>query len=267
MWTDRPEARPQPDRIALPRFLDQRRQGAARAPQGQYVVAVLGWRGGTLPEDTAYNGFYVSSTGGAAGTLQRVKTPGIPGAIGRVSLDYSPGGATLWAIIECVRDPHPERRLPVRQGHRGRAVAPHGRRAQPGQGAQQRHRGRAGRPGTTSTSSSTRRTATTSTSGSRRSTRRATAARPGRRSARTGTSRSPCWSFDPTQDTCPDTTHPDQHAACGGRRRDGVLRQRRRHVQPARRRCAGSCAGTTSTPPCGRCSTTTPASAGARRRR
>ncbi|MFL6099196.1 MAG: hypothetical protein ACJ71T_04495, partial [Actinomycetales bacterium] len=23
----------------------------------------------------------------------------------------------------------------------------------------------------------------------------------------------PCWSFDPAQDTCPDTTHPDQHAA------------------------------------------------------
>ena len=62
--------------------------------------AVLGWRGGTLPEDTAYNGFYVSSTGGAAGSWQRVKTPGIQGAIGRVSLDYSPGGATLWAIIE-----------------------------------------------------------------------------------------------------------------------------------------------------------------------
>ena len=67
---------------------------------GQYVVAVLGWRGGTLPADTTFNGFYVSTTGGGAGTYQVVNTPGIQGQIGRVSLDYSRDGATLWATIE-----------------------------------------------------------------------------------------------------------------------------------------------------------------------
>src|SRR5205814_2097991 len=66
---------------------------------GQYVVAVLGWRGGTLPDTYAYNGFYVSTTGGGAGSWQKVATPGITGLVGRTSLDYGPDGQ-LWAVIE-----------------------------------------------------------------------------------------------------------------------------------------------------------------------
>jgi hypothetical protein len=66
---------------------------------GQYVVAVLGWRGGTLPDTYAYNGFYVSKTGGGAGSWQKVATPGIAGLVGRTSLDYGPNGR-LYAIVE-----------------------------------------------------------------------------------------------------------------------------------------------------------------------
>lgn len=67
---------------------------------GQYVVAVLGWRGGTLPDTYAYNGFYVSRTGGAAGSWQRVGATGIKGLIGRTSLDYSADGSKLYAVVE-----------------------------------------------------------------------------------------------------------------------------------------------------------------------
>ena len=66
---------------------------------GRNVTAVLGWRGGTLPTDLAYNGFYVSHTGGDAGSFDRVDAHGIPGMVGRTSLDYAADGALL-AIVE-----------------------------------------------------------------------------------------------------------------------------------------------------------------------
>jgi hypothetical protein len=67
---------------------------------GKYVVAVLGWRGGTLPDDVSYNGFYVSTTGGTAGSFQLVTAAGIDPAIGRSSLDYSADGSKLYAVVE-----------------------------------------------------------------------------------------------------------------------------------------------------------------------
>lgn len=67
---------------------------------GQYVVAVLGWRGGTLPDTYAHNGFYVSRTGGGPGSWQRVGATGIKGLIGRTSLDYSADGRKLYAVVE-----------------------------------------------------------------------------------------------------------------------------------------------------------------------
>jgi hypothetical protein len=66
---------------------------------GQEVVAVLGWRGGTPVDTYSYNGFYVSKKGGADGTWKKVASPGITGLIGRTSLDYGPDGQ-LYAIVE-----------------------------------------------------------------------------------------------------------------------------------------------------------------------
>lgn len=71
--------------------------------QGKEVVAVLGWRGGSLPADISYNGFYVSHDNGTSGTFAKVTPKGISGPIGRTSLDYGPDGALL-AIIEDPED-------------------------------------------------------------------------------------------------------------------------------------------------------------------
>ncbi len=64
---------------------------------GREVVAVLGWRGGTLPADIARNGFYASHDGGAS--FVQVDPKGISGPTGRTSLDYGPDGALL-AVVE-----------------------------------------------------------------------------------------------------------------------------------------------------------------------
>ena len=60
------------------------------------MIAVLGWRGGTLPDTYAYNGFYVSKTGGGAGSWQKVATPGITGLVDVVS---SPAHATAVGLV------------------------------------------------------------------------------------------------------------------------------------------------------------------------
>src|SRR6185437_12943822 len=67
---------------------------------GKYVVAALGWRGGTLPADTSYNGFYVSTTGGTAGSFHKVTPAGMTPTIGRSSLGYSANGNKLYAVVE-----------------------------------------------------------------------------------------------------------------------------------------------------------------------
>src|SRR4051812_3965795 len=62
---------------------------------GQYIVANMAWRNGT-----AYDGFYVSTDGG--NTFARVKTGGAinDNDLGRSSLAYSADGAKLYAVVE-----------------------------------------------------------------------------------------------------------------------------------------------------------------------
>ena len=67
---------------------------------GRVVLAALGWRGGTLPSDLAFNGFYVSSDWGKPGTFHRITPTGaIPANdIGRTS--FAVGGGRIYAVIE-----------------------------------------------------------------------------------------------------------------------------------------------------------------------
>jgi hypothetical protein len=68
---------------------------------GQVVLAALGWRGGTLPTDLAYNGFYESTDGGNSFTKLSLKG-NLAGAtdIGRTTFAYSADGKVLYALIE-----------------------------------------------------------------------------------------------------------------------------------------------------------------------
>ena len=68
---------------------------------GKVVLAPLGWRGGTLPGDTAYNGFYESTDGG--NTFSKLTITGkLAGKtdIGRTSFAWSADGSVLYALIE-----------------------------------------------------------------------------------------------------------------------------------------------------------------------
>jgi len=68
---------------------------------GNVVIAALGWRGGTLPTDLLYNGFYESVNGGT--TFSKVAPTGsLAGAkdLGRTTFAYSADGKRLYAVIE-----------------------------------------------------------------------------------------------------------------------------------------------------------------------
>lgn len=68
--------------------------------RGQEVVANIAWRGG----HTDYNGFYESDRGGRAGTWRYVRPRGIPaGDIGRASLAYAADGTTLYTVVESIQ--------------------------------------------------------------------------------------------------------------------------------------------------------------------
>lgn len=69
---------------------------------GAEVLANVGWRGGTKPEDTAYNGFYVSASGGAPGSFHRVKPAGDINnkEIGRTTFDTAGTAGPIYAVIE-----------------------------------------------------------------------------------------------------------------------------------------------------------------------
>jgi hypothetical protein len=187
---------------------------------GQQVIAVLGWRTGT-----DYNGFYVSGSGGAPGSFQKIAPAGLDnGDIGRTALSFSQDGKVLYAAIQSPRyfnegPPEPAQSTILKGIYKSAdgdvdgpwtLVADSGKLAAGGSALQVPSTYEpACRPGTTSTSRSTRPTPSTPTSGSRRSSRPATAAPPGRRSA-------PYWNFTlPCAanglDSCPKTTHPDQH--------------------------------------------------------
>ncbi len=63
---------------------------------GQNVLAVVGWRGGS-----DYNGFYLSTGSGAAGSFTRIAPQGLDNSdIGRTSLAYTPKGDALYAVIQ-----------------------------------------------------------------------------------------------------------------------------------------------------------------------
>ena len=65
------------------------------------VIAALGWRGGTSAGDTAYNGFYESTDGGL--TFSRLTLAGdLAGAtdLGRTTFAYSADGHVLYAVVE-----------------------------------------------------------------------------------------------------------------------------------------------------------------------
>ena len=66
---------------------------------GQSVLAVLGWRNGT-----SYNGFYLSTTGGGAGSFSKITPSGDIDAtdIGRTTLAYAADGSRLYAIVQSV---------------------------------------------------------------------------------------------------------------------------------------------------------------------
>jgi hypothetical protein len=64
---------------------------------GRTVLAVLGWRSGS-----PYNGFYLSTTGGGAGSFAAVTPTGAINTadIGRTTLAYAADGSRLYALIE-----------------------------------------------------------------------------------------------------------------------------------------------------------------------
>ena len=72
---------------------------------GKVVLAVLGWRGGTLETDEEYNGFYLSKDFGAPGSFVPVNPVGEieSGDIGRTTFSRAPGGKRIYAVIESPR--------------------------------------------------------------------------------------------------------------------------------------------------------------------
>ncbi len=68
---------------------------------GQTVLAVLGWRGGT-----DYNGFYLSSSGGGAGSFHKITPSGSIDAtdIGRTTLAYAADGSRLYEIVQSPKE-------------------------------------------------------------------------------------------------------------------------------------------------------------------
>ncbi|HTZ44382.1 MAG TPA: hypothetical protein VMB79_11015 [Jatrophihabitans sp.] len=64
---------------------------------GRTVLAALGWRNGS-----SYNGFYLSTTGGGAGSFSKITPTGDidPADIGRTTFGYAADGSRLYAIVQ-----------------------------------------------------------------------------------------------------------------------------------------------------------------------
>ncbi|MDP9241371.1 MAG: glycosyl hydrolase, partial [Actinomycetota bacterium] len=181
---------------------------------GKYVVAVLGWRGGTLPDTYSYNGFYVSTAGGTPGSFSKVDSPpGISGLIGRVSLDYTADGSQLWAVIEA---PDTVDLNGVYVSKSGTAAGPWNKRAD---NAKLDHA-----PNTATSDAGSQswydQYVTVDPKDAKHIYLGLKEVYESNDSGHTWTSIGPywnfgkaCWSSDPALDTCPKTTHPDQHAA------------------------------------------------------
>jgi hypothetical protein len=65
--------------------------------RGRTVLAALGWRNGS-----SYNGFYLSTTGGGAGSFSRITPTGDIDAsdIGRTTFGYAADGSRLYAVVQ-----------------------------------------------------------------------------------------------------------------------------------------------------------------------
>ncbi len=179
---------------------------------GKYVVAVLGWRGGTLPDTYAYNGFFVSTTGGTAGSWHQVTPTGVTGLIGRTSLDYTADGSKLYAVIEA---PDTVNLNGVYRSDSGTAAGPWTLIADNAK--------LDAAPNTASSNAGSQswydQYVTVDPRDSKHVYLGLKEIFESGDSGDTWTVIGPywnfpfaCWSFDPAQDTCPDTTHPDQHA-------------------------------------------------------
>lgn len=180
--------------------------------QGKEVVAVLGWRGGTMPQDASYNGFYVSHQNGTGGTFVKVTPKGITGTIGRTSLDYAPDGALL-AVIEDPATVHLKGVYRSPNGYAGGAWtlvadndtlthAPGGNTADAGDQAWYDQYVTADPTDAQHFYVGLKEVYETSDGGASFTT-----------IGPYWNFLLPCYSADPAKDTCPATTHPDQHAA------------------------------------------------------
>jgi hypothetical protein len=69
--------------------------------RGGTVLTSVGWRGGTAADTLSFNGFYVSTAGGAPGSFSKVNPTGDIDAndLGRTTFTWA-GDGKLWAIVE-----------------------------------------------------------------------------------------------------------------------------------------------------------------------
>ncbi len=181
---------------------------------GQYVVAVLGWRGGTLPDTYARNGFFVSTKGGVAGSWHRVGTPGITGLIGRTSLDYAANGSSLLAVVEA---PDTVRLNGVYRSASGDAAGPWKLVADNDTFVASPHHAPGIDPGGQAWYDQY---VLVDPTDAKHLYVGLTEIYESSDAGQTWSTIGPYWNFgkachsaDPALDTCPDTTHPDQHAA------------------------------------------------------
>lgn len=183
---------------------------------GRVVLAALGWRGGTLPTDTSYNGWYLSADR-AAHFSRLTLTGALAGAsdIGRTTFAWSSDGRRLYALIEST----------VTLGLKGVYRSATGNPAGPWALVAD---------ATTLTTSGSALAMSGGTPGQQAWYNQDLAVDPhnaghvyllleevfettdsGAHWATIGPYWNfplPCWNVDPAKDTCPDTTHPDQHA-------------------------------------------------------
>jgi hypothetical protein len=188
---------------------------------GKVVIAALGWRGGTLPADTSYNGFYESTNGGT--TFARLTLTGdLAGAtdVGRTTFAYSADGHVLYALVESSATTVLKG---VYESASANAAGPWKLLAD----------------GTTLANANSALALSGETPGAQAWYNQALIVDPANDAhlfvdleevfetpdaGATWSTIGPywnfpysCWSVIPAQDTCPDTTHPDQHAlAIGG---------------------------------------------------
>jgi hypothetical protein len=183
---------------------------------GQVVVAALGWRGGTLPADTTYNGFYESLNGGH--TFSPLTLTGeLAGAtdIGRTTFAYSADGHVLYSLVESTAN---TRLKGVYESASGSPAGPWKLIAD----------------GTTLGKANSAEALSGETPGTQAWYNQALVVDPANSShvfvdleevyettnaGATWATIGPywnfpysCWSVIPAKDTCPNTTHPDQHA-------------------------------------------------------